>query len=147
MMEMICPECGAPSGPEMTCEARYHACLAKEFSEAGYGAVHHLTVAAYMLQHSSKLSLQGWLETRKILREFLIENKSPHEIGKQNKSRVSSGKRKWKIVANGGVAKINQAEWTRTILDVRLENAELYCEDVKAWAKAALLDAEKIERG
>ena len=38
---MDCPECGAPAGE---CETRYHECLAKEFSEPGYGAVHHLTV-------------------------------------------------------------------------------------------------------
>ncbi len=48
-----CPECGAP---DSACEARFHELLALEFEEAGYGAVHHLTVATYMLQHSSKLT-------------------------------------------------------------------------------------------
>jgi hypothetical protein len=144
---MICPECGAPSDEETTCATHYHACLVKEFSDAGYGAVHHLTVAAYMLQHSSKLSLQGWLETRRLLREFLVEKKPPAEIRRQNKSRADSGKRNWKIAAHDGLAKINRTHWTKTILDVRLENAGLYREDVNAWAGAALLDAEKIEIG
>lgn len=51
-----CPECG---GPEMACEARYHECLALEFGDPSYGAVHHLTMATLMLQHSSKLIRTG----------------------------------------------------------------------------------------
>ena len=64
---MDCPECGAPAGK---CESRYHECLVKEFSEPGYGAVHHLTVSAYMLQHSSKLTREGWLFERDLLNDF-----------------------------------------------------------------------------
>ena len=138
---MNCPECGAP---DLQCEPRYHDCLAREFSDAEYGAVHHLTVASYMLQHSSKLSLQGWLETRRLLREFLINKRSPAEIRMQNKNNVDSGRRNWKITSKEGAAKINKIEWTKTILDVRLENAENYCVDVTTWAKAALMDSEEI---
>ena len=35
--------------------------------------------------------------------------------------------------------------WTKTILDVRTENAEVYCEDIKAWAKSALEDVQGFE--
>jgi len=77
---MICPDCGAP---EMTCETRFHEFLVKEFEDAGYGTVHHLTVATYMLQHSSKLTREGWLYERELLREFLVENKPPAFIRKQ----------------------------------------------------------------
>ena len=139
--EMNCPECGAR---DTQCEPRYHECLVKEFTDAGYGDVHHLTVAAYMLQHSSKLSLQGWRETHRLLKEFLIENKSPVEIRKQNKNNVDSGRRKWKITSNNGISKTSRTAWTKTILNVRLENAEVYCADVTAWAKAALMDSEEI---
>ncbi len=138
---MNCTECGAP---DTQCEPHYHKCLVKEFTDAGYGAVHHLTVAAYMLQHSSKLSLQGWHETRRLLKEFLIKNKSPVEIRKQNKNNVDSGMRKWKITSNDGISKTNRTAWTKTILNVRLENAEVYCADVTVWAKAALTDSEGI---
>jgi Family of unknown function (DUF5946) len=143
--EMNCPECGAENTVEKTCETQYHECLVKEFTNAGYGAVHHLTVAAYMLQHSSKLSWQGWLETRRLLREFLIENKPPAEIRNQNKNNVDSGRRNWKITSNDGVAKINRTEWTKTILDVSLNNAEAYCADVTAWASAALQDSKDVD--
>ena len=138
---MNCPECGAP-GPQ--CESRYHECLAREFSDAGYGVVHHLTVASYMLQHSSKLSLQGWLETRRLLRELMINKKAPAAIRMQNKNFVDDGRRKWKIASEDGGPKINRTAWTKTILDVRLDDAETYCRDVTAWADAALKDSEEI---
>jgi hypothetical protein len=138
---MICRDCGAP---ELTCETRFHEFLAKEFEDADYGAVHHLTVAAYMLQHSRKLTRQGWLETRKLLREFLIENKPPTLIRQQNKALVDSGKRKFKITPKERATKIHKSTWARTIMDVRAESAEIYCADVTAWARSALEEAEAI---
>src|SRR6185369_4158225 len=75
-----CPECGAAE-----CEARYHDFLVKEFEDPGYGAVHHLTVATYMLQHSSALTKEGWLFERNLLREFLIEKKPAAFIRQQNR--------------------------------------------------------------
>jgi hypothetical protein len=139
---MTCLDCGAP---EMTCEIRFHEFLVKEFEDAGYGAVHHLTVATYMLQHSSKLTREGWLHERELLRGFLVENKSPAFIRKQNKDLVDSGKRKFKITSKDGVPVINKATWTKTILDVRAENAEVFCADVTAWARSALEDVEDTD--
>jgi hypothetical protein len=138
---MICPECGAED-----CQTRFDECLALEFTNADYGVVHHLTVATYMLQHSSKLTREGWLHERELLREFLVENKPPAFIRKQNKDLVDSGKRTFKIKSRDGRRIIQKSAWTKTILDVRFENAETYCADVTAWAKAVLEDMKKIER-
>ncbi len=137
---MNCPECSAPDN---ACEIRFNECLALEFSDAAYGAVHHLTVAAYVLQHSSKLTREGWLHERKLLREFLVENKPPAYIRKQNKDLVDSGKRTFKIKSRDGKPVISKTTWTRTILDIRLDNAEAYCEDVMAWARSVLEDSEE----
>ena len=71
---MSCPECGAADN---LCQSRFDEFLVLEFTDPGYGAVHHLTVTAYMLQHSSKLTREGWLHERELLREFLVENKPP----------------------------------------------------------------------
>lgn len=139
---MICRDCGAA---DIACEARFHEFLALEFENAAYGAVHHLTVATYMLQHSRKLTRQGWLETRKLLREFIIENKPPALIRQQNKALVDSGKRKFKITPKERATKIHKTTWAKTIMDVRAENADVYCADVTAWAKSALEEAEAIE--
>lgn len=84
-MSMDCPECGAE---EAACESRFHECLALEFQNPAYGAVHHLTVTAYMLQHSSQLTREGWLHERELLRQFIIDDKPPAFIRKQNLSLI-----------------------------------------------------------
>ena len=136
---MKCPECGAT---DQKCEARYHECLVKEFTEAGYGSVHHLTVATYMVQHSSKLTREGWLLERDLLKEFLIEKKTPEFIRKRNKDRVDSGKRDFKITSKDGAPKISRTAWEKTILDVRMEDAGQYCKDIIEWATAVFQEAE-----
>ena len=139
---MNCPECGAP---ETLCQTRFDEFLVLEFTEVGYGAVHHLTVTAYMLQHSSKLTREGWLHERELLREFLVENKPPAFIRKQNRGLVNSGKRTFKIKSRDGLPVINKTMWTKTILDVRTENAEVYCADVSVWARAVLEEAQGLK--
>ena len=138
---MNCPECGAPDN---LCHTRFDEFLVLEFTDAGYGAVHHLTVAAFMVQHSSKMTREGWLFERGLLREFLVENKPPAYIRKQNKDVVDSGKRTFKIKSKTGLPVINKITWAKTILDVRMENAEVYCEDIAAWARSVLEEAEEV---
>jgi hypothetical protein len=138
---MDCPECGAP---DKVCETRFHECLALEFQNLGYGAVHHLTVTAYTLQHSSQLTREGWLHQRELLRQFIVENKSPDLLRQQSKD-LDSGKRTFKIKSKDGKPVIDKTTWTKTILDVRMENAKEYREDVKAWATSVLEDIESIK--
>jgi len=138
---MNCPECGAAG---VACEARFQECLALEFSDAAYGAVHHLTVAAYMLQHSSKLTREGWLNERNVLKAFLVENKPAAFIRRQNKDLVDSGKRAFKIKSTDGKPVIDKTTWTKTVLDIQMESAEDYCKDVTAWARSVLEEADAL---
>lgn len=135
---MNCPECGAADG---ACKTRFDEFLVLEFTDAGYGSVHHLTVAAYMLQHSSKLTRAGWVSMRGLLKDFLVENKPPAFVRRQNKDLVDSGKRNFKIASKNDLPVISKTRWGRTILDVRADNAETYCADITAWAKSALEEA------
>ncbi len=138
-----CPECGAP---DALCQSRFDEFLALEFSDpGGYGFVHNLTVAAYMVQHSSRLTREGWLFERSLLREFLIEGKSPALARQESREALDSGKRQFKIKSTTGQPVIAKTDWKKTICDVRDENAEVYCADVEMWARAALEEAEKIE--
>jgi hypothetical protein len=91
------------------------------------------------------MTREGWLFERNLLREFLIENKPPAYIRKQNKDVVDSGKRKFKIKSRDGKPVINKTSWSKTILDVRAENANLYCEDITAWARSVLVEAEGLK--
>jgi hypothetical protein len=137
----MCEECGAPDN---ACETRFHECLAKEFEDPGYGRVHNLTVSTYMLQHSSNLTREGWLYERDLLREFLVGNKPPEQIRKERQDEVDDGKRTFKIKSKTGLPVIPRTEWAKTILDVRLDMPEEYCEDVIAWASETLTGAERI---
>ena len=139
---MNCPECGALDN---LCQTRFDEFLVLEFTDAGYGAVHHLTVATFMIQHSSKLTREGWMYERELLKEFLIENKPPQLVRKQMKDTVDSGKRKFKIKSITGLPVIDKTTWAKTILDVRTENAKKYCEDVNAWARSVLEDVQGLE--
>ena len=141
-MIMNCPECGASDN---LCQTRFDEFLVLEFTDAGYGAVHHLTVAAFMVQHSSKMTREGWLFERDLLKEFLVENKPPEYIRKQNKDIVDSGKRKFKIKSRTGIPVIDKTTWKKTIMEVRAENADVYCEGITAWARSVLEEAEGLE--
>ena len=139
---MNCPECGAPDN---LCQRRFDEFLVLEFTDAGYGVVHHLTVAAYMLQHSSRMTREGWQYERDLLREFLVEKKTPATIRMQIKDTVDSGKRTFKFKSKTGVPVINKTTWQKTILDVRVENADVYCDDINAWARSVLEEAEALK--
>jgi hypothetical protein len=136
-----CPECGAP---DKLCQTRFDEFLVLEFTDPGYGAVHNLTVATYMLQHSSKMTREGWMYERDLLRDFIIEKKSPAAIRKQIKDHVDSGKRTFKFKSRDGNRIIDKSIWAKTILDVRAENAEVYCKDIDGWARSVLEEAEAI---
>lgn len=132
---MNCPECGAV---DALCKPRFDEFLALEFTDPGYGAVHHLTVTTYMLQHSSHLTREGWLYQRELLREFIINDKPPSLVRKQSRQLLDSGNRTFRFTSRDGKPLISKSTWTRTILDVRSENLDAYGQDVKAWAMSAL---------
>ncbi|MBI5030707.1 MAG: hypothetical protein HZB51_09280 [Chloroflexi bacterium] len=141
-----CPQCGAELPEGEDCRARFDLCLAKEFADpAIFGAVHNLSVPAYMLQHN-EYSREGWLETRKLLAKFVYEGLSPSDARKQNRERVDSGKLKWSFTKGEKLTQVDDIRWTRTLADVRLDPAEHYCADVKLWAASILADAESLMR-
>ncbi len=138
----MCAECGAPDND---CEARFNECIAREFEDRAYSRVHHLTVSAYMLQHSSKLTREGWLYERDLLREFLLGGKPPEVIRKERSAQVDGGQRTFKIKSRTDLPIIPSVRWTKTVVEVRTDDPQQYCEDVIAWASATLADSELID--
>lgn len=136
-----CPGCGTA---ELQCEARFHRFLALEYSDSAYGAVHHLTVATYMLQHSSKLTAEGWLFERDLLKRFLEMGASPSEVRRKIASDVDSGRRAFKIKSDDARPLFDRPAWKRTIMDVRHEGPQDYCSDITDWARATLVDSEQV---
>ena len=139
-----CPECGGHFSAGETCTDRYHACMALELTDSAYGVVHHLTVPAYILQHSSHLSADGWQAMCQILHDFLVAGVSPARmrqlIQKQQKIRPKSFS-----MVKGAVAAQPTWTWTKTILTVRLDDPTRYCADVRAWAEAVHRDIQQAD--
>ena len=81
---------------------------------------------------------------RNLLHDFLVNNKPPAFIRQQNRGAADSGKRAVKIKSKDGQPVVSKTAWAKTILDIRMENAKEYCEDVTAWARPVLGEAEAI---
>ncbi len=60
---------------------------------------------------------------------------------------VDSGNRIFKLKSRDGQPAIDKTIWTKTILDVRTEDAGTYCAGVEAWARSTLIDSETVEPG
>jgi hypothetical protein len=57
---------------------------------------------------------------------------------------MDSGQRTWSITRGPKLAGVESIAWTRTIADVRLDTAEHYCADVRAWAESILVDSAAL---
>jgi hypothetical protein len=89
------------------------------------------------------MAREGWLFERGLLNfSWKI---SRLRLSEADKDVVDSSKRKFK--SKTGVPMINKTTWSKTILDVRAENAEVYCEEITAWSRSVLEEAEAIEIG
>ena len=135
-----CPECGAMHTGGRTCQDDFHTLLGWEAEYPGYGVVHHLTVLCYHLQHPSLYSLEGLDYAKGLLVDFLEHGKSTEQIRRQNRSRVSSGNRTWKIKGKPGSrgTYAHPVPWTMTAAEVANDDHTRYIENVRAWADSVL---------
>lgn len=142
-MTVHCPLCGATSAGDERCEDRFNRFLALEFADPAYGVVHHLTVPAYMLQHNG-YTRDGWLWSRDLLAGFVREELDPATARRLHRQDVDSGNRDWSVTHGPKPEWFDDIIWTRTIADVRYDDAEAYRADIRAWAEAVLADTETI---
>lgn len=135
-MTTKCPQCGAPLASGETCRDRFDATQLKELEHpASYYTVHHLSIPCYMLQHNL-YSRKGWLATRQLLQRFIHEDLTLAEARREMQSMLDGGQRAWSLTWGAKLSQVDDVVWTRTIADVRLDTAEHYCADVRAWAIA-----------
>ena len=121
--------------------------MALEYENPGaFGAVHHLTVVCYMLQHNA-YSRDVWLEARNMLAQFVEEGVSPAAMRGRNRVRFDSAHRSWSITKGAKLPEFETILWSRTIAGVRLDDPETYCADVQLWATYVLKDTEQLVQG
>ncbi|MBK8899784.1 MAG: hypothetical protein IPM53_01250 [Anaerolineaceae bacterium] len=139
-----CLQCGAKVPPGGQCRDRFDLCLAYEYENpTTFGAVHHLTVACYMLQHNA-YSRNVWLEAREMVALFIYKGTTPADVRKRNRQKLDSGQRSWRITKGEKLSEFDTIVWSHTIADVRLDNPEIYCADIKRWAITVLEDTDGL---
>ena len=141
-VQQACPECEAVWQMGVTCLDHFHQMLFWENEDPQRGAVHHLMVLGYHLQHPSLYAPDGLEYSLQLLADFVEHGVSPQQVRKQRRSAVDSGKRKWKIRARTGLhgAYRRPVRWSMTAQDVVNAGAEHYIESVQQWVRAILAD-------
>ena len=135
----FCPECKAPWEDGKTCQEAFHQMLFWEYENPAFD-VHHLMVLCYYLQHPSLYSPEGLETAKHLLADFVERGFSPDEVRKQNRDRVDSSQRTWKIkgtTASHGAYK-HPNRWGMTAKDVIAGGASHYCDNVRKWARLVL---------
>ncbi len=136
-----CPACGAPNTPNRACQDDFYQLLYWENEDPALGAVHHLTVLCYHLQHPHLYSPDGLRHALGLLDAF-IHGATPAEVRAANRARVDSGARGWKVTARPGFqgAYPHPVAWRMTIRDVVAAGMPAYLDTVRAWAQAIYED-------
>jgi hypothetical protein len=135
-----CPDCGAIPPQGQTCQDCFHQMLYWEDESHANAAVHHLTVLCYYIQHPALYSPEGLREAHKLLASFVERGSNPQQVRNQNRARLNSDGRAWKIkgtVTAHGAYK-HPITWPVTAADVVAAGAENYCASVTTWAQSVL---------
>jgi hypothetical protein len=144
-MDTHCLECGALRTSDDGCAQRFHHFLALEMTDPEYGAVHHLTVPAYMLQHPSQLSRVGWQAIYDLLAQFLSnENFTPALARARNRKAVDNKNRTWSFIKGERLVLPTGFRWSQTILNIDDASPVQYCMDIQEWARLVLDEAAMI---
>ena len=137
-----CPQCGAISADGKTCKDKYGEILALEFEDpAVFGAVHHITVACYNLQHPDYFSDEAREWMRTALHRVVEEGLPPADMLKNVRKRAGEGMKVRRRTAPESPP--GRIAWSMTVMAVRTDSAEVYIEDIKAWAKSILSDLDR----
>lgn len=147
-MASICPECGAVHNKAASCQEILDAFLAQEFTDPGYGAVHFLTVACFMIQHRRYSdSGMAWIADK--LRLYLEHGMTADQIRQQAAKEAAPAQRKWKVTRAPDAPPLPEVAWSMTIADVaaQYQDAESYRTLIEQWARATLREMQPFLRG
>ncbi len=140
-----CPECGALLPKDTTCQAIFDQFLVLEFTDPGYGEVHMLTVACFMIQHG-RYSDEALIWIEQQLRANLDEGIPAGQIRRQAAKEANQSRRTWKVTRRPDAPPQAKIGWSVTIADVaaNYHDANSYRQWVKRWARATLMDMQPL---
>lgn len=117
-------------------EDKFNECLGIELNDPEYFKVHHLLVLTYMLQ--TNRYTDGYLREALVMLEtilastLVIDHKTTLFLNRKYSSATRTG-RIFKPAKRRDVI-----DWNKTILDIRLDSAQHYQNDVSEWASHVL---------
>ena len=139
-MTQRCNQCGATHDDGADCESCFHALLAYENERpAAFGAVHHLTVATYYLQHPAGYTHEALTHWRELVGKAL-NGARIRELRELSGRRFEGAKR----VREPGSPPPAwwPAAWPVAIQDVFVPgttvDVDIYVQRAREWAKATL---------
>ena len=137
-MPTTCAEYGAVFDEVDTCQSIFDSLLVLEFTDPGYGEVHFLTVACFMIQHG-RYSDEALVWIQKILRAYLDGGLTTEQLRRQAGLDASNRTRACKVMHLADAPPPKTA-WSITIVDVAAgyQDAQSYCALVKEWARKTL---------
>jgi hypothetical protein len=135
-----CPQCGAPQPAGRTCRDDFDQMLFWENENPANGAVHHLMVLCFHIQHPDLYSPEGLAESKRLLMDFLEGGLTPDQVRRRNRGRLDSGSRSWKIKGKPGSqgAHANPVTWPVKAADVVARGEKEYVRSVEEWAGSVL---------
>jgi hypothetical protein len=136
IVSTTCAKCGAVLTEGKACQSIFDEFMAFEFTDPGYGRVHFLTVACYMVQHGG-YSDEAYVWMQSAFRNYLEEGYTTEMI-RRNAARESG--RIEGIRRPEDATTLPKVHWSMTIADVaaRMHDAESYCKLVEQWGHATL---------
>lgn len=117
------------------CTGAWHGCLALEFSHVDYFVVHHLTVAAYQVQHPEMLSPGGWDQARAVLDRFLGDGTAGAEARRVAEDELA---RQEGAGRRGSTSTRPRRPAAMRLSQVRRGGPDAYCDDIERYARAVL---------
>ena len=136
-----CPECGAKLEIASSCQEIFDSFLVMEFTDPGYGVVHFLTVACFMIQHD-RYSEAGRIWIRQQMRVYLEEGLSGEELRQRIGKSAEQSTRGWKVTRSADEPAHPKLDWSMTIEDVaeQFQDAPSYCALIEQWARVTLAE-------
>lgn len=137
-----CAKCGAVLPGGKTCESIFGEFMALEFTDPGYGRVHFLTVACYMVQHGG-YSDEAYVWMQSALRNYL-EDGHTSELIRQH---AAQGPGRTKGIRRPADARpLPKVDWSMTISDVaaQMHDAESYCKLIEQWGRTTLKEMGQL---
>jgi hypothetical protein len=135
-----CADCGSVQEADASCQQCFEALLAFEYERpVAFGAVHHLTVASFYLQHPRGHSLDALDAWRDVLTESIHGKRTPRDVLARMAARFEGARRVRDLDA--ATPEWWPNAWPMTVRDVLAPNRDLptmdeYVERARAWAES-----------